>query len=288
MRDSAGLPYLWNFIIYLLTHTITDNLEGMKILHLAISTTTAFLILKYSPFNKIIKILIVFSYLLFYEYSIISRPYALGVLLIIIFCVLYKNKIKNIIPLSIVLFFLGQVSIFTFILSFILFIYLLTEILLEKKMKRRNIYFFISLSILLFGLLAIYWQIGSQIFGERVVGSNLNVLLDWKWANYKSYLITTSIEIISAFIQIPEMNLNFWNSNILLNLLPGFRGRYVVLLALFIFGISLLSIKRKYLYLYLLGCTGIIFFTSICIPWCYKALGSFIYIIYCMLMVIKY
>jgi len=111
IRDNLGHPYLWSFILYLISHYITKNIEVMKILHLLISTTIAFLILKYAPFNKFIKILMVFSYYFFFEYSIISRNYSIGILAIIIFCILYKNKYKNLIPIGFVLFFMGQGTI---------------------------------------------------------------------------------------------------------------------------------------------------------------------------------
>ena len=96
MRDSQGHPYLWSFIFYLISHYISNNLEIMKIISLIISTVTTFLILKFSPFGKIFKILMVFGYFLFYEYSIVSRNYSIGILFIFVFCILFKNRHKNI------------------------------------------------------------------------------------------------------------------------------------------------------------------------------------------------
>ena len=112
MKNNVGHPYLWFFILYLISHFITQNPESMKIAHLAVSTISVFLILKYAPFNKIIRVMLIFGYFFFYEYSIVSRDYAIGVLFIIIFCVLYINKYKNILPISIVLFFIGQSNMY--------------------------------------------------------------------------------------------------------------------------------------------------------------------------------
>src|SRR4030065_152004 len=61
MKDSEGTPYLWNAILYFVTHYITDNIEFMKVIHLTVSTTTIFLFLKFAPFNKTIKTLFVFD-----------------------------------------------------------------------------------------------------------------------------------------------------------------------------------------------------------------------------------
>ena len=95
IRDNHGHPYLWGFIQYLVSHYIGYYIESIKISHLIISTSTAFLILKYAPFSKLIRVLIIFSYFFFFEYSILSRNYAIGILSIIVFCILYKNKYKN-------------------------------------------------------------------------------------------------------------------------------------------------------------------------------------------------
>ena len=139
MRASTGHPYLWFGILYVVSHFIVDNIESMKLIHLLISTFTAFLLLKYAPFSKIIKIMIIFGYFLFYEYSIISRNYALGILFIIIFCILYKNKYKRIIPISLVLFLMGQANIYSFIISVALFLMLLIEFILDRHYVKKNV-----------------------------------------------------------------------------------------------------------------------------------------------------
>ena len=70
---NGNNTYSWFAILYFISHFITQNPESMKIIHLAISTVSVFLILKYAPFNKIIRAMLVFGYFFFYEYSIISR-----------------------------------------------------------------------------------------------------------------------------------------------------------------------------------------------------------------------
>jgi hypothetical protein len=120
MRQSEGHPYIWHIILYFISNFISDNIEIMKSIHLVISTASVFLILRFSPFNKPIKFLLIFSYFFFYEYSIISHNYSIGILLIIIFCILYKEKYKHILPISIVLLLMGSCNIYSFIISLIL------------------------------------------------------------------------------------------------------------------------------------------------------------------------
>ncbi|GAI09525.1 unnamed protein product, partial [marine sediment metagenome] len=139
VRLDGTNTYSWYAILYFISHFITDNIESMKVVHLAISTVSIFLILKYAPFNKIIRAMIVFGYFLFYEYSIISRNYALGILFIVIFCILYKNKYRNILTLGIVLFLMGQGSILSFLISIAFFLMLVFELIADWKGIRKSI-----------------------------------------------------------------------------------------------------------------------------------------------------
>ncbi len=54
-----GHPRLWNFMIYLVTHYITESYAGMQVLHLLITTSTIFVFLRFAPFSLLIKILII-------------------------------------------------------------------------------------------------------------------------------------------------------------------------------------------------------------------------------------
>ncbi len=86
-----GHPLLWHLCLYGLTK-VSHNPRIMQGFHLLISISSFALIVKISPFSWLQKRLFGFSYFIFYEYSVISRSYALGVLLIFLFCTLYKQS----------------------------------------------------------------------------------------------------------------------------------------------------------------------------------------------------
>ena len=174
LRDSEGHPYLWYALLYIISHFIVNNPETMKILHLTFSVTSVFLILKYAPFNKISKTMLVFSYFFFYEYSIISRNYAVAILCIIIFCILYKDKYKNLIPISIVLFIMSLGNIYSFLISIVFFLFLFFEIILERhdnKNKLNKIYVSIAFIVMIASVFFMYWQLGSQFKGTALTPS---------------------------------------------------------------------------------------------------------------------
>ena len=255
MRVREGHPYLWSGILYFVSHFITRNIESMKIIHLAISTISVFLILKYAPFNKILRILIIFSYFLFYEYSIICRNYALGVLFLVIFCVLYKNKYRNIIPLSILLVLLGQSNIYTFIISVALFLMLAIEFLIGREFVKKNVnktVIIAAVFIFLAGILFTYWQLGSQL-PVKSENASLFSIFAKSSEEYLKAFSSISRGVISAYLPLPQFQLAFWGSNLIVNFLSQYN---IVITFLFAAGLSIIPIfiiKRRFLFLYIFG-----------------------------------
>lgn len=116
-----GHPLLWDLLLFVLTR-FTHDVFYMQLLHLSISTTAVFVFLRYSPFKAVFKILFIFSYFMFYEYNIISRNYAIGILFLFVACSLICSFKKN---YALILFFLLLASathLFTLICASGLFI----------------------------------------------------------------------------------------------------------------------------------------------------------------------
>lgn len=251
-RVAEGTPSLWYLILYFISHFVIENFEVMKILHIGVALATVFLILKFAPFNKTIKVMIVFGYYFFYEYSIISRNYALGILLIIIFCVLYKNKFKNIIPLGIILLLMGQVNTLAFILSVGLFIISMIEFargLRNKNINKTKFYIFIVLFIL--EIIIFGWQIIPQIKSSAIFslqGAANNFLIS---VTFKEIIRQLSINTVSAFLPVPRFTVEFWNRNIILDML---NIKIIFVLTIFLLTMPILILKRKTILLYVFCC----------------------------------
>ena len=260
VRTYEGAPFTWHFILYFLSHFISDNLESMKVVHLALSTVSAFLILKYFPFGKIYRILIVFGYYFFYQYSIISRNYVLGVLLVIVFCILYRNKFKNLIPLGVVLFLICQTNYYTFMIALSFTLILILDFAFEFKKiegKKYLFHFGVVLVLVLIGTILFFWQIGYQLkanipsFGESMgVGGFAS--------KYYRNIIATLNGIILAYVPILKIDAGFFNSSFIANLSIGSRFRYVFPISFIFFIAPIFIIKRRQIIPYILGFTGMI------------------------------
>lgn len=256
LRDSEGHPYLWSTLLYIISHYLVNNPETMKILHLTFSVTTVFLILKYAPFNKISKIMLVFSYFFFYEYSIISRNYAISILFMIIFCILYKDKYKNLISISIVLLIMGLGNIYSFIISIIFFFFLFFEIITERRnnKKRLNkIHFSIVFIVMMASIFLLYWQLGSQFTGTALTPSIFSTIRNNFFGEFFKIIKIIPESIIKSYLPIPSFNLNFWETNMIITFLSNINVSLVYLFGGILFFIPIFFLKKKVLFLYILA-----------------------------------
>ncbi|GAI13650.1 unnamed protein product [marine sediment metagenome] len=184
---------------------------------------------------RVRKTMCVFGYFMFYEYSIISRNYAFGVLFIIIFCILYKNKYKNIIPISIVLLLMGQQNIVSLVISIALILFVMFDFLKSSKEVKRSInkiQIIVAISIILVGFIFTYLQLGTFIvMGTNYSPSILNIFKK-SFNEYKEIIVIMTQGIIRAYLPIPNINIGFWGSNIIVGVLSRYRFIYTFLFSL--------------------------------------------------------
>ncbi|HWY97501.1 MAG TPA: hypothetical protein VNY36_00330, partial [Bacteroidia bacterium] len=132
---NSGHPVIWNTLLFILTR-FTANIMVMQVLHLIISSSAAYLFLRYAPFTPPFKACILFSYFIFYEYNIISRNYSLSWLLLIIFCVLFMRERRNYFLLVTTLILLVNVHLFSLFTAIPLFIMTMSAYSLENEKSR--------------------------------------------------------------------------------------------------------------------------------------------------------
>jgi hypothetical protein len=82
---------LWKTLLYFLTHFISAAPRALQIFHLVVMNITVYVFVRYAPFNFAAKALIIFSYYFVFEYCILCRNYALGILLLFTVCTLLSR-----------------------------------------------------------------------------------------------------------------------------------------------------------------------------------------------------
>jgi hypothetical protein len=104
-------PAIWYLCLYVVTRFTSDPL-AMQALHLAIATGTAALIAWRSPFTALERWLLVFGYFFVYGFAVISRGYALGVLLALTVCALYVRSPPRVWLLAVLLVLVANTSLY--------------------------------------------------------------------------------------------------------------------------------------------------------------------------------
>ena len=85
MRDTKVIPRSGTYVFTLLSRFSNDPVL-MQVFHLGLGVAAIFVLCRYAPFTRWQKGYLAFGYFFFYEYLIVSRNYALGVLALVAFC----------------------------------------------------------------------------------------------------------------------------------------------------------------------------------------------------------
>ena len=81
-----GHPLLFHVMMQALGH-VSRSWWALATMHVIIAALAAWLVLRYAPFTRAQKVLLVFSYWMAYEYAVVVRPYGLGVMFAFAACV---------------------------------------------------------------------------------------------------------------------------------------------------------------------------------------------------------
>ena len=260
-----GQPGLWHLCLYFISK-LTTNPVSMQFFHLAIATLTVYLFVQYSPFNKLHKSLFIFSYYIFYEYSLLNRNYSLGVLFIVLFCIFIVNR--NYLAGFLSLAILANTNIMGLLVAFSLTATLIFEYLIQgksiffKSSHKQAIIFGLPLCISGIGLAVYqilpppdrhYGQIEQEL--SRLV-SNASSKTITETVIYHLEKVSRTLALIwKSFVPIPNfLKYQSWDTNIVLTLPTFFQiGVVLIALCIIIYLLILFSDQPTILFLYVLG-----------------------------------
>ena len=144
VRDSTGpldlfrnmkyetIPKLWHLLLLPVTR-LTSSPAGMQILHWAIASAAVFVVARHAPFGPLQKVLFAFGYFPLYEYGVMSRNYALGLLFAVAACALLRRRHRRPLRLALALALMSNTSAHACILA----IGALLALALDYRLNRR-------------------------------------------------------------------------------------------------------------------------------------------------------
>jgi len=224
-----GHPGLW-YICLAWLNQFTDNPVIMQIFHLFLATGSISLFVKYSPFTRLQKILFVFGYLPIYEYLLISRNYAIGILLVFAFCTLFEQRQKSYLILAIILLLMANANAYCLFIATALGITLILEYLLGSRIgfssTAGKLNIFSSLAIFFLGILGSISQMippsdstlqgGLSLWRLQFDPRHLATALTRVWSSYLPVITPADSKYLDVIVfAIISLVLLLWISTIL-------------------------------------------------------------------------
>jgi hypothetical protein len=260
-----GHPSVWYICVYGLTR-ITENAIAMQIFHIMIATGSVYLFSLYSRFSRFQIVLFTFGYFSLFEYAVVSRSYALGILLTFWCCKLITDRHRNYLALSITLAVMANVSFYTLVIAFSILLGLSIELVmlpwLQTENSQNNR---LNRSILKHRnspkRTLIYLAIA--ILGIAIALAQMQFLAPADRANVEGWFfhfdanrLFSSLSILyKSFLPIPALKVTFWNQYIV-----GIWVQAPLFFPLLCFSVLCLIRTPIPLLIYLSGLSAIILF----------------------------
>lgn len=241
----GGHPSLWPLALYLLAGFTADPL-AMQLLHLGIATAAIYVLARWAPFPTWQKALLTFGYFPFYEYAVISRNYALGMLFTFAACAALVAGPQRYLIFAGLLFLLTQTSVYGVILAGALAAaWAMTWMPREHNGDPGGV------GRLL--IVALFLALGAAVAALQMMPpADGGYAAGWRTQFELEPALHTVKRIWKGLVPVPELKDAFWNSNILDSV---WKGQVLLALALYA-GVTLVLAHRPVALLFWLLASG--------------------------------
>lgn len=117
LRYEGHTP-LWYICLYIPSHLGISYELGLKSVNIIFITLAVVLIVKKSPFPMYIRLLLPFTYFLFYQYGVISRSYSLLTFILFLTAVYFNSRNEKPFRFMILLALLGSITVHGILIAF--------------------------------------------------------------------------------------------------------------------------------------------------------------------------
>jgi len=242
-----GHPPVWYIILWSISR-LTADMVWMQVAQWLIITAAVFVLIFFSSFPLLTRILIPFGYFFLFEYAVLSRNYAIALLLAFCICLVIRSQLRYKIPLYyVLLFFLANTHLLALILAGSLHLYFL--LLNKEKAVKTGMLLLHCLLGLVVLLPTLYFILppSDSMFTFQEYVSMINI---------KEQSARILLAPLRSFIPVPAWwEHNFWNTQFLLEAHRQYRPlkwfTLLVSLALPLFAFFVLKGNRKSLVVFI-------------------------------------
>lgn len=160
-----GHPPLWHLILMPLAKSGAPYELSLTLVSLVFMGTAVFLILRYAPFPRLVRLLLPFTYFFFYQYGVISRVYCVMTLAFVLLAMTYRHRNERPGRYVAALILLCMTMAYGLILAGGLALVWLWEIWREKVLKQKMVHECVAdrriwwLAVLLVAAFGVIWMI---------------------------------------------------------------------------------------------------------------------------------
>jgi hypothetical protein len=249
-----GHPPLWYWALFLITR-ISASPAAMQIFHLLLAAAAVFVLARWAPFSRFQKILFAFSYPIFYEYAVIARDYAVGILALFIFCAVYPRRQRYMSVLALLLFLMALSNVPMFCLSVALTSALVMERFLRTRPavpdhEARQAAFRPRLFGLLLGL-SFAGQVAAFLSSLPARGATWTTLPYFRIDIERFFGVLRAIP--KSYLMAPKPSAHFWNTYIIDEIPLGIVFLQLLTAAFFLLGVMAFRRRPDILAYYVLG-----------------------------------
>ncbi len=241
-------PLAWYVVLFLLSR-LTGSPLAMQLFHVGLAALSAWLVLRLAPFSPVQRSLLIFGYYLFFEYNVISRNYALGILSLFLFCFFYAGKRKVPLAWAICLFVLANTSIYGLIFAIAASGAVIADVLTEKSLRRQWTAF-VALMLIGLGVAVGAWCLRPIPYSSWDQVSRLHTSFNAGLASKVLWIVP------NTYMQVPRPAFHFWNTHILGNGPSILVVNALLALLVLIFAVSVIWRRRSALVFFLLSTSG--------------------------------
>jgi hypothetical protein len=204
-----GHPGLWHLLLWGPAQ-LTWNPVAMQVVHGLLASLAVFVVLRFAPFRWLTRILLCGSYFLAYEWAVVSRNYAISMLLFFLFATLHRKRWRWFPLQAVVAFALCHTNIHSIILVLVLLPMLGIEYAVayagERADARRQL-----LPVLL-GFLIIVLGVGTGV-RQIVPPEDSGWASSWNFTWDDGGVGNTAACMVRAYAPVPVDRPDFWNTN---------------------------------------------------------------------------
>ena len=131
-----GHPLLFHLILQAVAQ-LSRSWWAVVVLHVIIACAAAWVVLRYAPFSRLEKALVIAGYYPAYEYAVIVRPYGLGMLLAFASCAAWTAERRRTVLASVLLVLLANTTVLGLLLALTLAAAYLTDWLFDSGVRPR-------------------------------------------------------------------------------------------------------------------------------------------------------